>query len=280
VTRVGRVSALYRYPVKSMAGERFEAAEVTSTGVLGDRAYALIDEETGRVVSGKRPLWWARVMDCRATFTDPPHDEGPTPPVSVVMPDGSVHDSSKPGDVDRAATTLFGRDVRLESAVPEGASFQYQWPDMEGLVYEGRTFRDELTEHEMPPGTFFDSSTLLVLTTASMRRMGELAPGSDFDVRRFRPNIVIESDDEGFVEEDWLGGVLQIGDAVRLAITRPCLRCVMVTLAQADLPRDPGVLRAAFDHNDGNLGVKAAVLRPGPVRAGDAVEFLRRPARE
>ena len=71
-TRVGRVSSLHRYPVKSMAGEDLPSAEVTPTGLLGDRAYALIDRETGRVVSAKRPRRWTGILDYRASFTEPP----------------------------------------------------------------------------------------------------------------------------------------------------------------------------------------------------------------
>lgn len=272
---VGRVSSLHRYPVKSMAGEELSSAEVTPTGLLGDRAYALIDRETGRVVSAKRPRRWAGILDCRASFTESPGADRPVPPVRLTLPDGSTHESTDRAGLDERLSGAFGHSVGLESAVPEGATFEYHWPDMDGLVYEGRTFRDEITEHAMPADTFFDSSTVLVLTSASLDRVRELVPGSDCDARRFRPNIVIESVNGagGFVENDWVGGTLRIGDEVALHITQPCIRCVMVTLPQGELQKDPRILKAVFEHNGGHLGVMGDVIRRGRVAIGDAVRL-------
>ena len=127
----------------------------------------------------------------------------------------------------------------------------------------------------MPPGTFFDSSTVVVLTTGSLDRMKELVPESRFDAERFRPNVIIEPVDgaSGFVENAWVGRTLCIGDDVRLSITKPCMRCVMVNLGQGDLPPDADILKAAFQHNDGNIGVKAAVLSRGRVESGDTVRL-------
>lgn len=97
----------------------------------------------------------------------------------------------------------------------------------------------------MPSGTFFDLAPVHLVTTATINRLRELAPQSRFEVRRFRPNLVVESPTgaSGFVENDWIGRTLAIGDEVRLNITGPCPRCVMTTLAQGDLPKDPGILR-------------------------------------
>ncbi len=176
-------------------------------------------------------------------------------------------------ELDRRLSESLGASVTLESVVPEGASFEYHWPDMDGLVYKGREYRNEITEHEMPTGTFFDSSSLLILTTASLTHLHELVPGRGFEARRFRPNIIIEPNPglTGFVENEWVGRALAIGDQVRIDVTGPCLRCVMVSLPQQGLPKDLGVLRAAFDYNDGNVGVKGSVVRPGAVRIGDPV---------
>jgi len=271
---IGRVVGLHRYPVKSMRGEDLEAVEVTPGGLLGDRAYALIDCETGHVVSAKRPRKWPAILDCGAAFQHPPRAGAPVPPVRIELPGGATLSSVEKADLDRRMSAELGTPVRLASVAPEGAAFEYHWPDMDGLVVDGRAYRDEITEHEMPPGTFFDGSTLLLLTTASLARMGELVPGSEFDARRFRPNLVIEPTIEtGFVENDWLGRTLHIGDDVRLEITRPCIRCVMTTLPQGNLPKDPEVLRAAFTHNEGNLGVNAAVAGAGRVSVGDDVRF-------
>jgi uncharacterized protein YcbX len=117
--------------------------------------------------------------------------------------------------------------------------------------------------------------TVHLLTTATLDRLRELYPKGRFEVRRFRPNIVVEpaSDEKSFVEKAWIGHTICIGDQVRLNISGPCPRCVMTTLPQGDLPRDPGILRAAAQHNKVNVGVYAAVLRGGPIRRGDAVRI-------
>ena len=93
-------------------------------------------------------------------------------------------------------------------------------------------------------------------------------------MRRFRPNLVVDTAGEaGFAEDAWEGQTLAIGDAVRLSVTGPCPRCVMTTLPQGDLPPDPGILRAAAQHNRANVGVYAAVLRGGTIRRGDPVRL-------
>jgi len=114
-----------------------------------------------------------------------------------------------------------------------------------------------------------------LLTTATLDRLRELYPQGRFEVRRFRPNIVVApaSGEKNFVENDWIGHTLAIGDEVRLNITGPCSRCVMTTLPQGDLPKDPGILRTAAQHNKVNVGVYAAVLRVGTVRRGDLVKI-------
>ena len=127
--------------------------------------------------------------------------------------------------------------------------------------------------HALPEGTFFDLGPVHLLTTATLDRLRKLVPEARFEAKRFRPNLVIEpgEDAEGFVEDEWIGRTLAIGDEVRLAVTGPTARCVMTTLAQGDLPKDPSVLRAAVKNNEGNVGVYATVVRSGRVRRGDVV---------
>ncbi len=153
---------------------------------------------------------------------------------------------------------------------PQTAQAEEYWPDMEGLDY-----RDTVTDFELPTGTFFDCATVHVLTTATLDRLRELYPQGRFEVRRFRPNVVVELADDvkDFVENGWVGHTLALGDAVRLRITGPCPRCVMTTLPQADLPKDPGILRAAALHNQVNVGVYASVVQGGAVRRGDAIRL-------
>jgi uncharacterized protein YcbX len=136
---------------------------------------------------------------------------------------------------------------------------------------EDLAHRDTITNEAMPEGTFFDLAVIHILTTATIDRLRELYPQGRFEVRRFRPNIVVEpsSGEEGFVEDDWVGKTLVIGDEVRIDITEPCPRCVMTTLPQGDLPKDPGILRTAAQHNQVNVGVYGAVQRGGTIRRGD-----------
>ena len=273
---VGRVVSLHRYPVKSMGGERLEEARITARGMEGDRAGALVDRETGRVVSAKRPRLWGGVYDLSASFhrENPEHGENGSAEIRVRFGAGTTLSSAARGRLEARLSALLGREVAFATEAAGSATCEYHWPDMEGLVQDGRTYRDEITEWELPPGTFFDSSGLHALTTASLDHLRGLAPGSDFHVGRFRPNLVIEPADgaRGFVENDWVGGTLRIGGA-RLRVTKPCMRCVMVTLPLGDLPKDPRVLRAAFDHNGGNVGVKCEVDGPGAVRVGDEVRL-------
>ena len=138
---------------------------------------------------------------------------------------------------------------------------------------EGLDHRDAVTDFALPEGTFFDCAVVHVLTIATLDRLRELYPQGRFEVRRFRPNIVLKpaSGERTFVENAWVGHTLAIGDEVRVSITGPCARCVMTTLPQGDLPRDPGILRTAAQHNKVQVGVYAAVLRGGTIRRGDPV---------
>jgi uncharacterized protein YcbX len=273
----GKVASLWRYPVKSMLGEELHAAEVTTRGLLGDRAYALRDSAGGKVVSAKNPRKWPHLFDFRAAFVDCPRLGAPLPLVRITLPDGRTVTSDH-GDLDRILSQALHREVALEAAErsqraadgvssPAPATAEAYWPDMEGLVY-----RDAVTEFELPEGTFFDCAVVHVLTTATLERLSALYPAGRFEVRRFRPNIVVETDAgiKDFVENAWIGRTLAIGDTVRLSITRPCSRCVMTTLPQADLPRDSGILRTVAQHNHAHVGVYAAVVRGGMIRRGDA----------
>jgi uncharacterized protein YcbX len=138
---------------------------------------------------------------------------------------------------------------------------------------EGLDFRDTVTDFALPAGTFFDCAVVHLLTTATLDRLAELYPRGRFEVRRFRPNIVVQpaSGERGFIENTWVGHTLAVGDEVRLSITGPCPRCVMTTLPQADLPRDPDILGTAARHNDVHVGVYAAVVQGGMIRRGDSV---------
>ncbi len=266
---LGSVVSLWRYPVKSMMGEELNAAGFTERGLLGDRAYALVDPSNGKVVSAKNPKKWGRLFAFRAALAESPRGGEKIPPARITLPDGTTV-TSEQGDLNQILSNVLGREVTLATTAPNTPSLEEYWPDIDGLAH-----RETVTDESMPAGTFFDLAVVHVLTTGTIDRLRELYPQGRFEVRRFRPNIVVEpaSGEKNFVENAWIGHTLAIGDEVRLSITGPCPRCVMTTLPQGDLPRDPRILRTAAQHNEVNVGVYAAVLRGGMIRRGDPVRL-------
>jgi len=267
---VGSIVSLWRYPVKSMMGEELNATEVAKIGLLGDRAYALVDSSDAKVASAKNPRKWPQLFDFRAALADAPRTVVQVPSVRITLPDGTIVTSDQP-DIDRILSNVLKRQVRLESALAEQrtATAEEYWPDIEGLDH-----RDTVTDFGLPEGTFFDCAVVHLLTTATLDRLRALYPDGRFEVRRFRPNIVVETanGEKDFVENAWIGRTLAIGD-VQLSITGPCPRCVMTTLSQGDLPKDNGILRTAAQHNRANVGVYASVLQGGKVRRGDSLSL-------
>jgi uncharacterized protein len=252
-----------------MLGEELNSSSVTERGLIGDRAYALIDQETGKVASAKNPRKWGKLFDFRAAFIDLPHIAENIPPVRVTVPDGA-HIFSDQDDIDHILSKVLGRDVRLMSASLEKPSYEEYWPDIEGLAQ-----REKVTDEAMPPQTFFDISVIHLLTTSTINRLRELYPDGRFEVRRFRPNIVVESasEEKDFIENLWISKKLTIGEDVVLRVTGPCTRCVMITLPQGDLPNDLGILRTVARYNQVNVGVYASVLRGGTIHRGDLVRL-------
>lgn len=269
-TPVGSIAALWRYPVKSMMGEELNSVEVTVRGLLGDRAHALVDPSNGKVASAKNPRKWGKLFESRATYLEPPTSPEKLPPVRIALPDGTLVTGDQ-ADADDVLSRVFGRKATLQATAPEDPSLEEYWPDIDGLAR-----REVVTDEAMPSGTFFDLAVVHVLTTATIDRLRELYPQGRFEVRRFRPNIVVEplTGEHGFVENAWEGGTIAIGDEVRLSITGPCPRCVMTTLPQGDLPKDSGILRTSAQHNNVNVGMYAGVLAGGTIRRADSVTLV------
>lgn len=278
----GTLLSIWRYPVKSMMGEELNATHVAEKGVLGDRARAMIASSDGKVASMKNPRKWPNLFDFRAQYLESPTPGMKLPPVRISLPDGAELRSDDV-DVDAALSRALGKDVRLQCREPGQEEvlettfpnpwtpkLEEYWPDIEGLAY-----RDEVTDEAMPVGTFFDLATVHLLTTGTLDELRSLNPAARFETRRFRPNFVVQAANghSGFVENDWIGKTILIGDEVSLEITGPCPRCVMTTLPQGDLPKDTSVLRTAAQHNEVNVGVYASVKRRGLVRRGDVVRL-------
>jgi hypothetical protein len=250
-----------------MMGEELNATEVTQHGLLGDRAYALVDQITGKIASAKNPRKWPTLFDFRATFMEPPLDEERIPPVRITLPNGVVV-TSDGEDVNQVLSSELGREVALQKKAPDSPSLEEYWPDIDGLAN-----RETVTDEATLAGTFFDGAVIHLLTTATIDHLRELYPQGRFEVRRFRPNIVValSGSERGFVESDWVGRTLAIGDTVRIKITRPCSRCVMTILPQGDLPKDSGIFRTAVQHNQANVGIYGTVLQDGTIRRGDPI---------
>ncbi|MCV7122617.1 MOSC domain-containing protein [Mycobacterium lacus] len=289
---VGRVQTLWRFPVKSMLGEQLAAVVVGRGGILGDRAYAVRDRATGKVASAKYPRRWPGLLACRAAFVEPPCIDDELPPVRIELADGDSVLSDAP-DVDAVLSRFFGRDVELARTAQNGYTIDQYHPAEENYDPEGH--RDEVVEARfgaaffndrglpsaVSEGSFFDLFPLSVITSSTLERLHELAPQSRFEARRFRMNVVVETPARGFVENDWPGHTLTIGDDVRIGVAIPDPRCVMPSLAQGDLPPDPKVLKALM-HNRievaGSLypcaGVYAVTEATGTVRGDDLVCLL------
>jgi uncharacterized protein YcbX len=253
-----------------MLGEELSATEVTERGLLGDRAYALMDSADGKAATAKNPKKWPTLFGFRATFIEPPRPGASVPTGRITLPDGSTA-TSQQADLNQVLSKALNRAVTLNAAGRGHAATvnaEEYWPDIEGL-----DFRDTVTDFGLPEGTFFDCAMVHLLTTATLDRLHQLYPQGRFEIPRFRPNIVVApgSGEKDFVENAWSGHSLAIGDSVRLSITGRCGRCVMTTLAQGDLPQDPGILRTVAQHNKVNVGVYATVERGGTIHRGDAV---------
>ncbi len=256
MTSVGTISSLWRYPAKSMMGDEFPWLPADHGGVVGDRGWAVRDEVRGGIRGAKKI---GGLMKMHARYRDEPRAGAPPPPIEIRLPDGEVLQSDEADTNDRLSRFL-DHQVTLWPLQPPADLDHYR----RGLI-----------EYESPPGSYFDAFPILVVTDRSLATLAELAPGSDFDVRRFRPNIVVATDerDGNFPEQDWMGRRLRLGD-VELEVTAPCPRCVMVTRDFADLPQDRQVLRTIVRDAEQNVGVYANVTEPGTLTTGASVTLV------
>ena len=281
------ISALYRYPVKSMGGDNLDNTALTKNGIPGDRCWTVKDEERGGIKGGKR---FPQLMDMHAVLEHEPDALTLSPPVAITLPDQSRTHSTDP-NVNQALSAAIGSPVSLWPLLSADQLEHYRRPpnpeNFDQMAYfralfartddeplpDLSAFPEELFIYESSPGTYFDAFPLLIMTTASLNAMATATAESNFDVRRFRPNILLDTDADGFVENSWVGRRLQVGSAI-LQINAICPRCVMTTHGFADLPKDPRVMRHLVRQNEGNLGVYASIEQSGNIKLGDQVEWL------
>lgn len=306
--QIGVVKQIFRYAVKSMAGEKLAECSVGALGIPGDRGWAIRDEKTGETTNGKHtPL----LMQCAARYREPPAPDF-IPHVDMTFPDGTTLGSDAAG-INERLTELLGKRVSLWSrrpaedtefyrrksksarvlgrlarfrafraALPKLTSFGPAHADlMEAFSREpGEPVPDlsilppEIFEFTSPRGTFFDAFPIHLLTTASLELMARLNPAATWDTRRFRPNFLIETRPEikGLVEAEWNGRKLRVG-GVELKCEIPTPRCGMTIQAQEGLEKDPSILRTIVKDADQNLGIYASVAVSGEIRVGDLVEL-------
>jgi len=284
---IGTISNIYRYPVKSMAGESLESVTVGSGGIPGDRAWAVRDEVKGGIRGGKK---FPRLMQFSSHYANPPADSGSSPAV-ITLPCGKTADTGDSA-INQIISEALEHDVSLWPLLSPDMLDHYRRgaPEHEDMEQELRAmfarepheplpdlsiFPPELIEFESPPGTYFDAFPILIMSKASLASMQQAQPGSVFDERRFRPNILIEdtAPESAFPEQDWEGLRLQIGSVV-LKGEVICPRCVMTTHGFAELPKDPSIMRSLVTENGGNLGLYASVETPGTITAGDQLRLL------
>ncbi len=215
------------------------------------------------------------------------------PPVQITLADGTTV-LSDAAEVDEVLSNFFRREVTLAHAAPEDYTIDQYHPDMENLDPAGHRnvsveqklgaalFKEMGVESPLPPESFLDVFPVSVISTSTLEQFHQLRPESNFDVRRFRMNVVVKTSVSGFVENQWVGSALAIGRNVRLMVTMPDPRCVMVTLPQDGIPKDTNVLRTLVEYNRLDImgggkfpiaGVYAVVAEEGFVRIGDTVEF-------
>lgn len=242
------VAGLWRYPVKSLQGEPVETLTVQVDGVVGDRTWGIRDEATGRILTARR----RPAMLAAAAV-----DDGGTP--VITLPDGTQ--LAGPGrSTDRVLSDWLGGAVSLVSSTGRSGRAEF--------FADATDDTSRAIEFKMPEGRYVDAAPLLVLTTASLRAAAALHPTGAWDARRFRPNVLLDIEGDGWVEDDWIGRQVTLGTA-RLVPSEQCVRCTMVTREQPGLPEDRDVFRTLARHHAGRFGVWSDVLEPGVVDLGD-----------
>lgn len=283
------LESIFRYPVKSMGGHQLNKASLGEWGIPGDRAWAVKDEAHGDIKGGKR---FPQLMAMSARFLAEPDASTASPEIEITLPDDSTVRSSD-ADVNQKLTQAVGSPLSLWPLLPAEQLDHYRRApappdaDIEAGLREtfARTsseplpdlsgFPKALFEFSSPPGTYFDAYPILLMTTGALRTMQTRSNSSDqiaYDLRRFRPNLLIDLDGE-FPENDWVGKSVQIG-TVTLKVEMTCPRCIMTTHGFRNLAKEPKVMRELVKQNNGDLGVYCTITTPGELKVGDPVNLI------
>lgn len=283
---VGAIEELWRYPIKSMLGQRVARAAVTALGLPGDRRLALIDRESGKIASAKAPRLWRDLLQCAASLEGETGARGENPDsagtVRITLP-GDKPLWSTDADVDERLSAFIGRPVHLADTPPPDANLDRAKPDEvlgQGVEAEVAAVNMQIGAGS-PAGTFVDFAPLHLITTSTLRRIAELSPRGEIEQQRYRPNLVIRTAEHGFVENDWYGREVHIGPDLRIKVIAVTPRCAVPTLGHGALPRDTMALRTLAEHNrvppltdvdpEPCAGVYAQIMSPGSIALGDRV---------
>lgn len=253
------VVELWRYPVKSMQGERLGEIEVTAKGVVGDRRYGVMTADGSLLTAKTEP----RLLEATAITR--------SGEVVVTLPDGTEVPADAASDPVAAWLDRDVRVVEVDGAVAAHYRMTFDPPDDDA----------EQFEIPAPPGSFVDLSPLHLLTTGALETCQDARPDLAWDVRRFRPNVVIDTPGR-FPEDAWVDHRVRVGGVV-LAVQMQTVRCAMPLRAQPGLDRSTDIYRTLTSlgdpagevpHNANHLGVYAQVVIPGSIVRGDSVEVL------
>lgn len=290
------VSQLWRFPVKSMGGHQVDEVRVDRRGVHADRLWAVRDLDNDITATARKiPV----LLGCSARYAEEPGPAagpGNVPAVVITFPDGSEVSSNDPA-IHGRLSELIGRPVRLTALPPiedtsahrlsmrqTKAGFSADEVRRDFGLSESEALPDTsvfttkqvltLARFSTPPGTFVDLSPVHLLSTASLASLS--ADGAGYDVRRFRPNILVAVDEPApdFPEAEWVGATVQIGSAA-MRVTVPTIRCVVPTRPQPGLELDRALTRQLATRTDRFLGVYADVAEAGVLRVGDEVTVRR-----
>jgi len=281
---IGAVKEIWRYPVKSMAGERLQHANVGALGIYGDRGWAIRDEKAGEIRNARK---LPALLHCIAAYVREPSGNDVSP-AQITMPDGTTFRSDS-AEANARLSELLGRPVSiwpvqppserdlLRRGAPDNPDVRAEMREVFGRLEseplpDFSTLPAQLLEFTSPFGTFFDAFPFHLITTASLSALASRNPAADFDSRRFRPNVVVETehDIEGLVEAEWSGRTMRIG-ATRIKLEMPTVRCVIPTLDQPNLRKDPSVLRTIVRDAAQNPGAYATIANGGTIALGDEV---------
>ena len=256
--QIGTIGALWRYPIKSMRGESLDEAWVTERGISGDRVWAVRELDRGGIMSART---FPALLQFRAYYEgDSATDQAAS--IMIELPQAGTVPPEDP-QTPAILSSLLRRRVSLERVRSERLTAEELEAIMRGEAYP-------------PHRDFFDEEVLHLVATGTLAFMRNLQPGSDFDPRRFRANLYVDTGDEadGFVEDGWLEGVLEVGEQVRIVGMRPAIRCALTTHPQSELPHDVNILRTAWQYHQAYVGVFAAVGAPGRIRLHDQVVLV------